>query len=189
MQKLKRLCFSCLRHGWTLLALSIVLLATVVTLLRFGLPYAEGYKTDIELLIAERYGAQVQIGQLSAGWQSGGPALLLQQVQVTDSQQLPVLQIDETRVRLDFWGSLRRLTLTAEHFELSGLQFTNSIVSSYYNPIPLLPVADTEPLFSAVEQLLFRQLKNFTLVDSELTAAKSIYAGYCHCHQTAALAQ
>jgi uncharacterized protein (TIGR02099 family) len=168
VQKLKRLCFSCLRHGWTLLALSIVLLATVVTLLRFGLPYAEGYKTDIELWIAERYGAQVQIGQLSAGWQSGGPALLLQQVQVTDSQQLPVLQIDETRVRLDFWGSLRRLTLTAEHFELSGLQFKlNS--QQLLQPNPATPVADTEPLFSAVEQLLFRQLKNFTLVDSELT--------------------
>ncbi len=168
MQKLKRVCFSCLQHGWTFVALSIVLLATVVTLLRLSLPYAQGYKADIEQFIAERYGAQVQIGQLSAGWQSGGPALLLQQVQVRDRQQQPLLQVEETRVRLDFWGSLRSLTLKAEHFELSGLHFTlNS--QQLLQPNPTTPIADTEPLFSAVEQLLFRQLKNFTLVDSELT--------------------
>ncbi len=168
MQKLKRVCFSCLQHGWTFVALSIVLLATVVTLLRLSLPYAQGYKADIEQFIAERYGAQVQIGQLSAGWQSGGPALLLQQVQVRDRQQQPLLQVEETRVRLDFWGSLRSLTLKAEHFELSGLHFTlNS--QQLLQPNPTTVTADTEPLFSAVEQLLFRQLKNFTLVDSELT--------------------
>ncbi len=168
MQKLKQVCFTCLRHGWTLLAWCILLLATVVTLLRFGLPYAQGYKTDIEQLIAERYGANVQIGQLSAGWQSGGPALLLQQVQVADSRQQPLLKIAETRVRLDFWGSLRSLSLKAEHFELSGLQFKlNSQL--LLQQTPATPAPDSAPLLHAVEQLLFRQLKNFTLVDSELT--------------------
>jgi uncharacterized protein (TIGR02099 family) len=171
VQKLKRVGFTCLRHGWTLIAWGIVLLATVVTLLKFGLPYAQGYKTDIERLIADRYGAPVHIGQLSAGWQSGGPALLLQQIQVADSQQQPLLQIAETRVRLDFWGSLRSLSLKAEHFELSGLEFKlNSQQLLQQAPTkPIEHAADTAPLLNAVEHLLFRQLKNFTLVDSELT--------------------
>lgn len=167
MQKLRRFGFLCLHHGWPLLALALVLLATVVTLLRLGLPYAEGYKTDIEQLIADRYGAKVQIGQLSAGWQSSGPALLLQQVVVQDSSDQPMLQVGETRIRLDFWGSLTSLSLKAEHFELSGLKYqldSQQLLQQKNGET----VPSDEPLLSAVEQLLFRQLKNFTLVDSEL---------------------
>ena len=174
MQKLKRAWFFCLHKTWLLLAVSIVILATVVTLLRFGLPYAQGYKSNIEHLIAENYGAKVQIGQLSAGWQSTGPALLLQQVEVKNDQGEVLLQVAETRVRVDFWGSLTSLQLKAEHFELSGLKYQldsrqllqsdNSAANTAANP-----VENAEPLLSAVERLLFQQLKNFTLVDSELT--------------------
>lgn|GEM_PF-290058 len=167
MQKLKLAWFFCLHKTWLLLAVSIVILATVVTLLRFGLPYAQGYKSNIEHLIADNYGANVQIGQLSAGWQSTGPALLLQQVEVKNEQGEALLQIAETRVRIDFWGSLRSLQLKAEHFELSGLKYqldSRQLLQTNENANQ-----DAEPLLSAVEQLLFQQLKNFTLVDSELT--------------------
>lgn len=167
MQKLKRAWFFCLHKTWLLLAVSIVILATVVTLLRFGLPYAQSYKTNIEHLIAENYGAKVKIGQLSAGWQSTGPALLLQQVEVKNEQGEALLQIAETRVRIDFWGSLRSLQLKAEHFELSGLKYQLDSRQLLQNNEPTSK--DAEPLLSAVEQLLFQQLKNFTLVDSELT--------------------
>lgn len=167
MQKLKRAWLFCLHKTWLLLAVSIVILATVVTLLRFGLPYAQGYKTNIEHLIAESYGAKVQIGQLSAGWQSTGPALLLQQVEVKNDTGDVLLQIAETRVRIDFWGSLRSLQLKAEHFELSGLKY--QLDSRQLLQTQQTRHADDEPLISAVEQLLFQQLKNFTLVDSELT--------------------
>ncbi len=165
MQKLQRFAFLCLHHGWPLLAMALVLLATVVTLLRLGLPYAEGYKTDIEQLIADRYGAKVQIGQLSAGWQSSGPALLLQRVAVQDGKGQPLLQVGETRIRLDFWGSLSSLSLKAEHFELSGLKYQ---LDSRQLLTQKTDNSSDEPLLGAVEQLLFRQLKNFTLVDSEL---------------------
>lgn len=168
MQTVQRVLSFCLRQTMMLLALSVVLLATLVSLLRFGLPYAEGYKTDIEHWIAERYAAKVQIGQLSAGWQQGGPALLLQQVQVRDVEQQPVLAIAETSIRLDFWGSLRTLSLKAEHFELSGVKFT--LDSHKLLQVEATPKArDNSALLEAVEQLLFRQLKNFTLVDSEVT--------------------
>lgn len=167
MQKLRRFAFLCLHHGWPLLAMVLVLLATVVTLLRLGLPYAEGYKTDIEQLIAERYGAKVQIGQLSAGWQSRGPALLLQRVAVQDEQGKSLLQVGETRIRLDFWGSLTSLSLKAEHFELSGLKYQLDSHQLVQQNDAAATSAD-EPLLEAFEQLLFRQLKNFTLVDSEL---------------------
>lgn len=162
----------CLHKLWWLFAIGVVLLASLVTLLKLGLPYATGYKTDIEQFIARQYGAQVQIGQLSAGWQGTGPALLLQKVQVAAprpaaerSDSAPLLQLQELRVRLDFWASLRALQLKADHFELSGL--TLRLDSDQLLRPDSKPKDDTT-LTAALEQLLFHQLKHFTLVDSEL---------------------
>ena len=80
---------------------------------------------------------------------------------------MALLQIAETRVRIDFWGSLRALQLKAEHFELSGLKYQLDSRQLLQNNDT--NNKDAEPLLAAVERLLFQQLKNFTLVDSELT--------------------
>lgn len=166
MAKLKRAWYFLLHKLWLLAAVTIVLLATTVSILRFSLPYAEGYKTDIEQLIKQRYGADVSIGSLSADWQSTGPTLLLQQLAVKDSQQNPLIRITETRVGIDFWGSLTSLQLKAEHFELSGLSYQ---LDSEALLVQREQDTQSEPLLGAVEKLLFQQLKNFTLVDSSLT--------------------
>jgi uncharacterized protein (TIGR02099 family) len=166
--KLKRAWYFCLHKLWLLAAVTIVLLATTVSILRFGLPYAEGYKSNIEQLIKERYGADVRIGSLSADWQSTGPTLLLQQLVVKDNNQQPLIKIIETRVGIDFWGSLTSLQLKAEHFELSGLsyQLDSQVLLSQSSQNTK---AEAQPLLGAVEKLLFQQLKNFTLVDSRIT--------------------
>lgn len=153
---------------WLLFAIGVMTLAVIVTLLRFGLPYATGYKSDIEQLIKQETGATVRIGTLSAGWQGTGPALLLQQVDVATEQQKSLLHVGEARIRLDFWGSLRHLQLKADHFELSGLQV--QFDSKYLlEQKPAAKNQDTEPLLQAMENLLFRQLREFTLVDSKIT--------------------
>ncbi len=168
MARLQRAGWFCLHKLWLLCAVGLVLLATLVTLLRVGLPYATGYKADIERFIATQYGAPVRIGQLSAAWQSSGPALLLQQVAVQTPAGDTLLQVGELRVRLDFWASLTSLQLKADDFELSGLHLTIDSQRLLQQNAET-PASDAEPLFSAVEQLLFQQLKNFTLVDSKLT--------------------
>ncbi len=168
MARLQRAGWFCLHKLWLLCAVGLVLLATLVTLLRVGLPYATGYKADIERFIATQYGAPVRIGQLSAAWQSSGPALLLQQVAVQTPAGDTLLQVGELRVRLDFWASLTSLQLKADDFELSGLHLTIDS-QRLLQQNAQTPASDAEPLFSAVEQLLFQQLKNFTLVDSKLT--------------------
>ncbi len=168
MARLQRAGWFCLHKLWLLFAVGLVLLATLVTLLRVGLPYATGYKADIEQFIAAQYGAPVRIGQLSAAWQSSGPALLLQEVAVQTPAGDTLLQVAELRVRLDFWASLTSLQLKADDFELSGLHLTIDSQRLLQQNADT-PTTDPEPLLSAVEQLLFQQLKNFTLVDSKLT--------------------
>lgn len=158
----------CIHKLWWLFVIGVVLLACVVSFLRLALPYATSYKTSIEQLINERTGANVHIGQLSAAWQSSGPTLLLQQVAVKANQQTAFLQVAEARVGINFWQSLRALTPVADHFELSGLQLELDSEQLLSQTAPT-PVSDNQALTEAIENLLFRQLQQFTLVDSQLT--------------------
>ena len=94
------------------------------------------------------------------------PALLLRDVKLLDSAGQLQLNISETRVRLDFWRSLRNWQLTARHFELSGLQYyvdADSLLSSEG-----ATALDSAPVFAALEQLFFQQLTYFSVVDSQL---------------------
>lgn len=166
MHTATRWCFYCLHKVWLALALLLVLLAVLITVLRYSLPYADNYKHELEQLISERYGATVRIGELSAGWQKFGPALLLRQVELSSPEQQLQLDIAETRVRLDFWRSLLNRQLTAQHFELHGLRYyldSNRILAG-----PTDAELDTAPVIAALEQLLFRQLAYFSLTDSQL---------------------
>ena len=173
MARLQRAGWFCLHKLWLLFAVGLVLLATLVTLLRVGLPYATGYKADIEQFIAAQYGAPVRIGQLSAAWQSSGPALLLQEVAVQTPAGDTLLQVAELRVRLDFWASLTSLQLKADDFELSGLHLTIDSQRLLQQNAET-PATDPEPLLSAVEQLLFQQLKiNFICGNQSFESTQS----------------
>ncbi|WP_417705471.1 YhdP family protein [Rheinheimera aquimaris] len=166
MQKAKLVCFYCLHKVWLLLAVVLVLLAVLISVLRYTLPYADDYKHHIEQLIEDRYGARVDIGELSAGWQKFGPALLLHDVRLYNGTEQLQLSIAETRVRLDFWRSILNRQLTAQHFELSGLHY-------YVDAGSLLAgdsttKLDTAPVLDALERLFFQQLAYFSVVDSQL---------------------
>lgn len=169
MQWFKRTCLYCLHKAWVAVALSLVLLATVVSVLRLTLPHADSYKQQIELVLSERLGATVTIGQISAGWRSTGPALLLQQLDVRNNQQL-VLTIAQTSVQLNFWQSLLNRTLTAEHIELQGVRYQLNADQLFGLP---QTTTRTELSLPALEHLFFRQLKDFTVIDSQLVMTSS----------------
>lgn len=165
MTKVKQFCFFCFHKLWLALAISVVLLAVVISVLRYSLPYADNYKQQLEQFIANKYTAEVSIGQLSAGWKRFGPALLVKDLRLV-SQGQTQLYIAETRVRLDFWRSLSSFKLTAQHFELSGLKY-------YVDADSLFSVENSTdlnatPILTALEQLFFHQLNYFSVVDSQL---------------------
>ncbi|EGM76625.1 TIGR02099 family protein [Rheinheimera sp. A13L] len=166
MRTVKQAWFYCLHKIWIFFAIFVVLMATLVSALRFGLPYAPGYKTDIEHWIKAEYGTEVRIGALSAGWQGTGPALVLQQLQVLDSNFQPQLTIKETGIRLDFWRSLRTMKLSAAHFELTGL--TYRVDAQRWLGTGVATPSDNQPLFDALQDLFFKQLQHFSVLDSQL---------------------
>jgi uncharacterized protein (TIGR02099 family) len=166
VRTVKQAWFYCLHKLWIFFAIFVVLMATLVSALRFGLPYAPGYKADIEQWIKAEYGTEVRIGALSAGWQGTGPALVLQQLEVLDSNFQPQLTVKETGVRLDFWRSLRTMKLSAAHFELTGL--TYRVDAQRWLGSGVAAPSDNQQLFDALQDLFFKQLQHFSVLDSQL---------------------
>ncbi|SEB00638.1 YhdP family protein [Alkalimonas amylolytica] len=165
MQKVGRLCLFCLHKLWLLAAISLVLLAALVSILRYSLPYADHYKSQIEQLLSNQYGTEVRIGELSASWQARGPALLLHDLEFASESQQLGFSVARARVHLHFWHSLRSLQLRSSHVELSGVELrlvAESLVGATENG------SRQEPLTDALEQLFFRQLQQFTIQDSRV---------------------
>ncbi|WP_423185178.1 YhdP family protein [Alishewanella sp. d11] len=165
MQKTKQACYYCLHKLWIALAMCLVVLATVVSLLRIALPYAESYKDHIEQVLSQQLGVTVAIENINATWHKYGPALLLQDVHVVADSKVQ-LEIAEASIRINFWQSILSRQFTAEHFELNGLRYwlnLDTLLSANTTSQPN-PAARLQGL----EQLFFRRLKDFSLKDSEL---------------------
>lgn len=170
MQTLKKALFYFLHKLWLILAVVVVLLAVLISVLRYSLPYADHYKHRLEQLIAEQYGSVVQIGEMTAAWQKFGPTLILKDLNLFAEQEIPPLYIAEIRVRINFWHSLMQRQLVAAHFELQGVTYyldSHQILSRPQG------VADTQPLMQALDQLFFHQLKYFSVLNSRLILQNS----------------
>lgn len=165
MQQAKRFCFYCLHKCWVALAICLVLLATVVSVLRIALPYADSYKHRVEQVLSQQLGADVAIGYIDAGWQGNGPTLILQDVSIDGGEQLQ-LAITRTLLRLDFWQSLLSQQLTAEHVELNGLRYRVNADSLFSRNRDAK--APTHLALQTLEQVFFQQLKDFTVTASQL---------------------
>ena len=95
--QVKAVCFFCLRKVWQLIAITLLLLAVLVSVFRYSLPYANDYKHGIEALINDQFDVDLRIGSITASWEGVGPALVLEGVTFDDNNDSPIsLQIDNT---------------------------------------------------------------------------------------------
>ena len=119
--QVKAVCFFCLRKVWQLIAITLVLLAVLVSVFRYSLPYANDYKHDLETLINEQFDVDLRIGSITASWEGVGPALVLEGVTFDDNNDSPIsLQIDNTSLQINILESLRFLQLRSDYFVLEG---------------------------------------------------------------------
>ena len=112
-EKVKRLtfgrfCFSCIRKIWQFFAISLVLLAVLISVLKYSLPHANEYKSHFENLILEEFNVELSIGNISAGWQGKGPALELNDISFQSNSLSPIkLEIKQTRLHINLLQTLQ----------------------------------------------------------------------------------
>ncbi len=145
---------------WTLFAVLLVFVAVSLSILRYSLPYLDKQKHQVEGWLSEQYGVELAIGELSAGWQGNGPSLVLRQVELKQSDQSPIaLNIEETQIELDFWGSVAARQIQSGRFDLSGLKLE----------VNLDQIRQSEndfPIVEALESLFLEHLQQFSVSDS-----------------------
>lgn len=166
MQKVRHTCFWCLRKIWQIFAISLVLVAVLVSLLKYTLPYANDYKGEIEALLTGQVGTDIAIGSISAGWEHTGPALVLNQVSFGKEQSLALgLYVEQSRLHVNVWQSVLQRRLVSNYFVLSGLEakvdLNQTMPSGSQNQ-------DSANLIEVLETLFLAESGHFAVEDSQL---------------------
>jgi uncharacterized protein (TIGR02099 family) len=119
--KAKAVCFFCLRKLWQTCAITLVLLAVIVSVLKYTLPYANDYKGSLETYLHEKFDISISIGSISASWHGNGPALVLEELSFKDNETSPIaLTIAKTSLEINLWESVKNLQLKSNYFVING---------------------------------------------------------------------
>jgi uncharacterized protein (TIGR02099 family) len=147
---------------WKSAALFLLLVAVLLSVLRYSLPYMDSHKHHLENWLEGKFGAQLRIGEISARWNSLGPAIVLRKLQLIQNSQSPVsLDIEETFIEVDFWASIFAQQLQSQTFDLRGMSVSIDI--------RLLQQEDSDfPIVDALEHLFLQQLQSFSVSDSKI---------------------
>ncbi|PKG97867.1 YhdP family protein [Paraglaciecola sp. MB-3u-78] len=153
---------------WALVALSLVVVAVTLSVVRYSLPYMNDQKHYLEQWLSEQVGAELKIGEISAKWQGVGPAIILRDIQLI--QNTPFIQnstspisltIAETAIEVDFWQSVRAGQIQSKKFDLREMELSIDIAS--------LDQEETQyPLVEALEKLFLQQLQLFSISQSKI---------------------
>lgn len=147
---------------WALVALSLVVVAVSISVLRYSLPYMDEQKHHLEEWLSAKVGAELKIGEISAEWQGLGPAFVLRNVQLVENSQSPVnLSITETAIQVDFWQSVLALQIQASKFDLRQMELQLNLASFEQKE-------SQYPIVEALESLFLQQLQLFSISQSKI---------------------
>lgn len=152
---------------WSTLAILLVVVAVALSLLRYSLPYMDGQKQHLEQWVENHYGVEINIGKITAQWKGSGPVLVLEDLQLVQNSQSPIsLDIGQTFVELDFWGSVLARQIRSHRFNLNALNLKIDLNSLHQEQGDF-------PVIEALKQLFLEQLQSFSVSNSqfEITTA------------------
>lgn len=148
---------------WGAFATTVVLLAVVISVLKYSLPHAHEYRQDIEQYLFEEFDAEIQIGGIDASWRRFGPVIILRDVQLAPSPSAPLdISIAETRIELDFWQSISQQKMVTSAFQLDGVR--SRIDSAVF--FKVRPSSEGSELFESLSHLFLSQVQQFKILDS-----------------------
>ncbi len=152
-----------LKKVWAVFAITLVVFALLMSLLRYSLPFLNDHKDYVQNYIAKEYAIDVDIGELSASWLSNGPAVVLRKVNIDKGELSPLgLQVAEVFIEIDFWASFMSGKLQSQQVVLNTLDLEIDLTQFQSNQTDF-------PIVGALENIFLEQLSNFTVTDSRLT--------------------
>src|SRR5699024_12366351 len=96
-----------LNCGWLSLAVLAVLMALLITVLRFGSPYLNQWQQQWVDKAFSNSELAVTIGELGLSWRDFGPVLVVKDVQLVPESG-PPMKLERALVDMQLWQSLRQ---------------------------------------------------------------------------------
>lgn len=152
-----------LNWAWLSLAATAVLLAVLVTLLRFGSPWLASWQQQWLGQLLDEQQFTLEVGQLGLSWQDYGPVLVVSQVSL-HQDDAPTITLRRALVDVQLWQSLRQWRPVLNELTLEGLRL----------PITLGTNADTTSQaidWNGLQHLVLQGVEQFSLQDALLTVS------------------
>ncbi|WP_350431960.1 YhdP family protein [Shewanella sp. H8] len=160
------------RLSWQILAITLVLFALVVSLIRGLLPHIPEIRTELVNYLESEYHLNVQMDELNAEWQAFGPALTVKNLVLPPQDDLPITVISENvHIKLDFWQSLISLRPQIETVVFDGVK-----VALNLDQLPTTDEhaeTDNKANLDWLYGLLLEQLGHFLIKDASLQLISS----------------
>lgn len=163
--KIGGVCFFCIKKMWQVIAALLVFVAVFISVLKYSLPHVGDYSDDIQNWVRDEYGAEIYIGNISAGWDGIGPAIILENISFLPNESAPLdVVIAQTRIKLDFWKSVKQRQITSDYFVLDG------VIATVNGRSLIQQTSDDSsvPIIEALSQLFLNQLTQFRVENSTI---------------------
>lgn len=153
-----------LNRLYKVLAILLVLFAVLISAFRLSLPYAHNFHQDLQYYLNETYDSNVTIGSLSMEWEVNGPTIVVEKVNVLDTETANIF-VARMELTVDFWGSLRHQKLISQDITLAGAQvfLDKTLLTTKDQSAKDSSVIDT------ISDVLFQQINRFSLINSNIT--------------------
>jgi uncharacterized protein (TIGR02099 family) len=153
-----------LNRLYKVLAILLVLFAVLISAFRLSLPYVHHFQQNFQYYLNETYDSNVTIGSLSMEWATGGPTIIVKQVNVLDTETANVF-VARMEITIDFWGSLQHQKLITQDIALAGAQviFDKTLLAQQSK------TQRDKSLIDSISNVFFTQINRFSLTKSKIT--------------------
>ncbi len=145
--------------AWFTLAGIAVVLALLVTLLRFGSPWLAGLQQQWLNRMLAQHNLSLSIADLGLDWKDYGPVLVLEKLQLQGSEQ-PRLTLRRALIDMQLWQSLRQWRPVLNEVTLDGLRLELT---------PAGEKANTD--LDELRTLALQAVRKLTLLNAQLVLA------------------
>ncbi|RJX70695.1 TIGR02099 family protein [Vibrio sinensis] len=150
----------------------IVILAITVTVLRATLPRLDQFQTEITQWVAKSTGIEFEIGQISGFWRNTHPSIQLLDVQAKTPQDSDIhFSTQKVEVEFDLFQSLIQLQPVITDLNIHDLKLDLRAIdwaAIESTPSESSHAGEQKQLVQQLDQLLLRQLDEFSLLDSDI---------------------
>lgn len=150
-----------LNWAWLSVAAVAVLMAVLVTVLRFGAPWLANWQQQwLDGWLSEHH-IELQIGGLGLSWHDYGPVLALNEVSLSRAAA-PTITLRRALVDVQLWQSLRQWRPVLNELTLEGLRLPIAL----NDPAPDTP--ETSFDWQGLRHFVLEGVEQFSLQDAQL---------------------